>query len=156
MSQRPRSGDWGFVVFFAIVHPRSSTTNAFFSGHPSPTVDLPSKLAQLQASATKEYSLKNYPAAAELYSEAAEVQDEINGEMSPENADLLYQYGKCLYHVAVSNSDVLGGKVAGEEPKRKKRKTAASSSAGAAQGSADVKAESSGGLIGDALKIWAR
>ena len=35
--------------------------------------------------------------------------------MSPKNADLLYAYGRCLYHVAVSNSDVLGSKVAGEK-----------------------------------------
>ncbi|KAI7097283.1 hypothetical protein KC352_g38636, partial [Hortaea werneckii] len=96
---------------------------------------LTGKLDHLKASATKEYSLKNYAAAAEFYSEAAEVQDQLNGEMVPENADLLYQYGRCLYHVAVSKSDVLGGKVAGgEEPKRKKRKVAAeSSAAGAAE-----------------------
>lgn len=79
----------------------------------------------LKASATKEYSLKNWSAAADLYSEAVEIQDEINGEMAPENAELLYQYGRCLYKVAVSTSDVLGGKVAGdEEPKKKKRKAA--------------------------------
>ncbi|KAH9819783.1 NASP-related protein sim3-like [Teratosphaeria destructans] len=111
--------------------------------------ELNAKLEQLKASATKEYSLKNYNAAAEYYSEAAEVQDRINGEMSPENADLLYQYGRCLYHVAVSNSDVLGGKVAStEEPKRKKRKVAPaeSSAAGTANG------EGNSGLIGDALK----
>ncbi|KAF2773613.1 hypothetical protein EJ03DRAFT_255354, partial [Teratosphaeria nubilosa] len=111
--------------------------------------ELNAKLEQLKASATKEYSLKNYNAAAEYYSEAAEVQDQINGEMSPENADLLYQYGRCLYHVAVSNSDVLGGKVAStEEPKRKKRKVAPaeSSAAGAANG------QGSSGLISDALK----
>lgn len=102
--------------------------------------ELQKKLDHLKASATQQYSLKNYSAAAEFFSEAAEVQDQINGEMSPENADLLYQYGRCLYHVGVSKSDVLGGKVAGggEEPKRKKRKTAApvaeSSAAGAAKG----------------------
>ncbi|KAI7082470.1 hypothetical protein KC356_g8333 [Hortaea werneckii] len=108
---------------------------------------LTGKLDHLKASATKEYSLKNYAAAAEFYSEAAEVQDQLNGEMVPENADLLYQYGRCLYHVAVARSDVLGGKVAGgEEPKRKKRKVAAeSSAAGAAEG--DGRA-----VIGDALK----
>lgn len=106
--------------------------------------DLHKKLSHLKASATQQYSLKNYSAAAEFFSEAAEVQDELNGEMSPENADLLYQYGRCLYHVGVSKSDVLGGKVAGggaaaEEPKKKKkRKTAKpeaeSSAAGAASG----------------------
>lgn len=119
---------------------------------PEPSIpELQKKLDHLKASATQQYSLKNYSAAAEFYSEAAEVQDLINGEMSPENADLLYQYGRCLYHVGVSKSDVLGGKVAGnsnEEPKRKKRKTAKvdgaeSSAAGAAKGE---------GLVADALK----
>jgi HAT1-interacting factor 1 len=118
------------------------------------TTDLQTKLSHLKASATQQYSLKNYSAAAEFYSEAAEVQDAINGEMSPENADLLYLYGRCLYHVGVSKSDVLGGKVAGnntaEEPKRKKRKTkqvegvAESSAAGAAKGE--------GSLLADAIK----
>lgn len=88
------------------------------------TADNAQQLQHLLATATQQYALKNYSQAAEAYSEAAELQDQINGEMSLENADLLYQYGRCLYHVAVSNSDVLGGKVAGsaEEPKRKKRK----------------------------------
>ena len=35
--------------------------------------------------------------------------------MSSRNAELLYSYGRCLYHVAVKNSDVLGSKVAGEK-----------------------------------------
>jgi HAT1-interacting factor 1 len=107
---------------------------------------LQKKLDHLKASATQQYSLKNYSAAAELYSEAAEVQDLINGEMSPDNADLLYQYGRCLYHVGVSKSDVLGGKVAGngnEEPKRKKRKTAENGADDAAKGK---------GIIAGALK----
>ena len=34
--------------------------------------------------------------------------------MAPENAELLYAYGRCLYQVAVSRSDVLGGKVGKE------------------------------------------
>ena len=112
--------------------------------------ELETKFEQLKASATQQYSLKNYGAAADFYSEAAEVQDEIHGEMSPENADVLYQYGRCLYHLAVSNSDVLGGKVAStnaEEPKRKKRKLASaeSSASGANSG------EASHGLVGDAM-----
>ncbi|KAG8628701.1 hypothetical protein KVT40_002566 [Elsinoe batatas] len=83
------------------------------------------KLSQLKASATREYALKNYTAAADLYSEATELQATFNGEMSPQNAELLHAYGRCLYHVAISKSDVLGSKVAGsgtEEPKKKKRK----------------------------------
>ncbi|KAK3674596.1 hypothetical protein LTR78_005682 [Recurvomyces mirabilis] len=103
--------------------------------HQLTPAELVSQLDKLKANATQQYSLKNYDAAAELYSEAAEVQDQINGEMSLDNADLLYQYGRCLYHVAVSRSDVLGGKVAStEEPKRKKRKIAESSASRAAKG----------------------
>jgi HAT1-interacting factor 1 len=110
---------------------------------------LQAKLEQLKASATQQYSLKNYSAAAEFYSEAAEVQDQVNGEMSIENSDLLYQYGRCLYHLGVSKSDVLGGKVAGnnngsEEPKSKKRKTAAPTAEGSAAGADKT--------IADALK----
>ena len=73
------------------------------------------RLKDLVAQATAKYAVKDYNAAAELYSQATELQAEINGEMSPQNADLLYSYGRCLYHVAVSNSDVLGSKVAGEK-----------------------------------------
>ena len=85
-------------------------------------------LAGIIAQATLKYSVKDYDAAAELYSQATELQAEINGEMSPENADLLYAYGRCLYHVAVKKSDVLGSKVAGvdqaqsKEPRTKKAK----------------------------------
>ena len=101
------------------------------------------RLEQLKAAATKAYSLKDYNEAAERYADACEVQDEVNGEMVNENADLLYLYGRCLYHVAVANSDVLGGKVASsEEPKRKKRKVSKKEENG----------EGSSSLIGDAIK----
>ncbi|KZF20097.1 hypothetical protein L228DRAFT_270850 [Xylona heveae TC161] len=94
------------------------------------------QLAELIAQASLQYSLKNYDAAAELYSEATALQAELNGEMAPENADLLYAYGRCLYHVGVANSNVLGGKVAGEKPsnesaKPKKKKSSAAASAAA-------------------------
>ena len=72
------------------------------------------RLDDLKAQATLKYAVKDYNAAAELYSQATELQATINGEMAAENADLLYAYGRCLYHVAVANSDVLGSKVAGE------------------------------------------
>ncbi|THZ16268.1 hypothetical protein D6C89_09346 [Aureobasidium pullulans] len=88
------------------------------------TEEAQAELARLQAAATKEYSLKNYAGASEFYSQASQLQAQLNGEMSLDNADLLYQYGRCLYHLAVSNSDVLGNKVAGSgEPQKKKRKT---------------------------------
>ena len=73
------------------------------------------RLADLIAQATSKYAVKDYAPASELYSQATELQAELNGEMAVENADLLYSYGKCLYFVAVSNSDVLGAKAAGEK-----------------------------------------
>ncbi|OCK88111.1 uncharacterized protein K441DRAFT_621878 [Cenococcum geophilum 1.58] len=89
------------------------------------TSDVPSKekLAELTTAANLQYSLKNYSTAADLFSEATELQAEINGEMAPENAELLYRYGRCLYKVAVAKSDVLGGKVAAEEKNGKSKKT---------------------------------
>ena len=77
------------------------------------------RLDDLISKATIQYSLKKYDEAAELYAHATELQAEINGEMSLQNADLLYAYGRCLYHVAVQKSDVLGSKVAGEKPLEK-------------------------------------
>ncbi|KAE8321417.1 hypothetical protein BDV39DRAFT_17082 [Aspergillus sergii] len=71
-------------------------------------------LANLTERAAAKDAVKDFNAAAELYSEATELQAKLNGELSPDNADLLYSYGKSLYNVAVSKSDVLGSKVAGE------------------------------------------
>lgn len=79
------------------------------------------RLADLTAKATSKYSVKDYDSAAEFYSQATELQAEINGEMSSQNADLLYAYGRCLYHLAVKNSDVLGSKVAGEKHDESKK-----------------------------------
>ena len=79
------------------------------------------RLNNLIAQATHHYSKRDYDTAVELYADATELQAEIYGEMSPSNADLLYAYGRCLYHVAVKNSDVLGSKVAGGKPKAKPR-----------------------------------
>ena len=76
--------------------------------------EAPESFEDFLAQATAHYAQKNYKTAAELYSRATELQAQINGEMSPKNADLLYLYGRCLYHVAVEKSDVLGSKVAGE------------------------------------------
>lgn len=71
------------------------------------------RLESLIAQATAKYAIKDYLPAAEYYSQATELQAALNGEMAVENADLLYSYGKCLYFVAVKNSDVLGGEAAG-------------------------------------------
>ena len=72
-------------------------------------------LADLVAQATLKYSIKDYDAAADLYSQATELQAALKGEMATQNAELLYAYGRCLYHVAVRKSDVLGSKVADEK-----------------------------------------
>ena len=71
------------------------------------------ELANLTAAASQKYALKHYAAAADLYSQAANLQSELRDEMDPLNADILYRYGRSLYHVGVAKSDVLGGKVAG-------------------------------------------
>ncbi|CAI7601706.1 unnamed protein product [Penicillium discolor] len=73
------------------------------------------QLDDLIARAAAKDATKDHDSASELYSLATELQAELNGELSPENADLLYAYGKSLYNVAVSKSDVLGSKVAGEQ-----------------------------------------
>ena len=81
-----------------------------------------SLLDDLTQKAKARYAIKDYSYAAELYSRATELQAELNGEMSLKNADLLYMYGRCLYHVAVRNSDVLGSKVAGEKQENGEKK----------------------------------
>jgi len=95
------------------------------------------KLKEMVDSANLQYTLKNYTQAADLYSSATEIQAEVNGEMAPENAELLYLYGRCLYKVAVAKSDVLGGQVAAEKKKSKtngtnKQNGAAAASSGSA------------------------
>ncbi|KAJ6140436.1 hypothetical protein N7470_010441 [Penicillium chermesinum] len=76
--------------------------------------DKQTQLKKLIEQAAAKDAIKDHNAASELYSQATELQAELNGELSPENADLLYAYGKSLYNVAVGRSDVLGSKVAGE------------------------------------------
>ncbi|PYI00481.1 hypothetical protein BO78DRAFT_355519 [Aspergillus sclerotiicarbonarius CBS 121057] len=71
-------------------------------------------LDELIKQAAAKDAIKDFNAAAELYSEATELQAKLNGELALDNADLLFAYGKALYNVAVSKSDVLGSKVAGE------------------------------------------
>ena len=86
--------------------PRTASTNNIN--------DQQARLQELITRAAAKDAIKDFNAAAELYSEATELQVELNGEMSLDNADLLFAYGKALYNVAVSKSDVLGTKVAGE------------------------------------------
>lgn len=74
-------------------------------------------LADMVAKATALYQSKKYEEAAEIFSTATERQAELNGEMATENADVLFLYGRCLFKVGQSNSDVLGGKAPSEKKK---------------------------------------
>ncbi|RAK75107.1 SHNi-TPR domain-containing protein [Aspergillus fijiensis CBS 313.89] len=80
-------------------------------------------LDNLISQAAAKDAIKDYSAAAELYSEATELQAKLNGELALDNADLLFAYGKALYNVAVSKSDVLGSKVATEPPSQSNNPT---------------------------------
>lgn len=84
--------------------------------HASIAQDKRAQLDDLIACAAAKDAAKDFNSASELYSQATELQAELNGELSPENADLLYAYGKSLFNVAVSKSDVLGTKVADPQP----------------------------------------
>ncbi|KAL4737381.1 hypothetical protein BDV11DRAFT_206817 [Aspergillus similis] len=77
-------------------------------------IDERQRLEALIRRAVAKDAMKDYNAAAELYSEATEIQAKLNGELSLDNANLLFTYGKALYNVAVSKSDVLGSKFAGK------------------------------------------
>ncbi|KAK4121425.1 hypothetical protein N657DRAFT_555158, partial [Parathielavia appendiculata] len=85
-------------------------------------------LADLSAKAGALYARKQYEEAAEVYAQAAEMQAEMNGEMNPENAEILFLYGRALFKVGQSKSDVLGGKApeAKKTPKPKPAKSAKS------------------------------
>lgn len=76
-------------------------------------------LADLCAKGTAQYAHKNYEAAADIYAHASELQAELNGEMSPDNAEILFLYGRSLFKVGQQKSDVLGGRAQGEEKKKK-------------------------------------
>ncbi|KAI1466099.1 uncharacterized protein F4812DRAFT_96993 [Daldinia caldariorum] len=95
-------------------------------------------LADLTARANALYAQKKYEEAAEVFSQATEMQAEINGEMAPENADILFLYGRSLFKVGQSKSDVLGGKPTGEKKSKGKKSQAESSTANATN---DKKAE---------------
>lgn len=107
------------------------------------TTDIRAQLDDLITRAAAKDATKDHNAASELYSQATELQAELNGEMSPENADLLYAYGKSLYNVAVSKSDVLGSKVAGEPQ--------TSSNAPIAKATSASSATTGGALVKDAI-----
>lgn len=76
-------------------------------------------LADLSAKGSALYAHKNYEEAAEVFSRASNLQAELNGELAPENAEILFHYGRSLFRVGQSKSDVLGGQAAGESKKTK-------------------------------------
>ncbi|KAJ5647536.1 hypothetical protein N7490_003908 [Penicillium lividum] len=118
------------------------------SNHPVETEAARDKRTQLEdliTQAAAKDAIKDHNTASELYSQATELQAELNGELSPENANLLYAYGKSLYNVAVSKSDVLGSKVAGEQPQAQHNK-ALSANTGSAKSSGTGK-----NLVQDAI-----
>ncbi|EPS37865.1 hypothetical protein H072_8367 [Dactylellina haptotyla CBS 200.50] len=99
------------------------------------------KLASLSAEAAKEYAHKNYAKAAELYASAAEQQAAVNGEENPINADLLYLYGRALYHCGLEKSDVLGTGVGSGEAAREKKRADGEEEESKGKGKAKRKAE---------------
>lgn len=76
-------------------------------------------LADLSAKGSALYTHKNYEEAAEVFSRASNLQAELNGELAPENAEILFHYGRSLFRVGQSKSDVLGGQAAAESKKTK-------------------------------------
>ena len=75
-------------------------------------------LADLSAKGAALYAHKNYEEAAEVFSRASILQAELNGETSPDNAEILFHYGRSLFKVGQSKSDVLGGTAAPEKKKK--------------------------------------
>lgn len=89
------------------------------------TLSLKVSLADLTARASGLYAQKKFDEAAEVYAQAAEMQAEMNGEMSPENAEILFLYGRSLFKVGQGKSDVLGGKAPATDagkPKQQQKK----------------------------------
>ncbi|KAK3351815.1 hypothetical protein B0H65DRAFT_489593 [Neurospora tetraspora] len=109
-----------------------STPTPAASGTATPVVELNAEqaalslkvsLADLSAQAASQYAQKNYDEAAELYAQAAEMQAEMNGEMNPDNAEILFLYGRALFKVGQSKSDVLGGRAPEPKPEKKTAKS---------------------------------
>ncbi|KAK0635802.1 hypothetical protein B0T17DRAFT_587173 [Bombardia bombarda] len=124
--------------------PTSGTATPFELDPEQAAQSLKVSLADLSAKAAAQFAHKNYDEAAEMYAQAAEMQAEMNGEMSPDNAEILFMYGRALFKVGQSKSDVLGGRAPEakkQQPKPKpKPKTATNESASSA---AQTKVENS-------------
>jgi HAT1-interacting factor 1 len=65
-----------------------------------------SEVSKLVSEGSKAYSHKDYELACDKYGEACQEFSEAGGE---EDADLLFLYGKALFHSAVTKSEVFGG-----------------------------------------------
>ncbi|KAL1837942.1 hypothetical protein VTJ49DRAFT_3237 [Mycothermus thermophilus] len=89
-------------------------------------------LADLCAKATALFAHKKYEEAVEIYGQAAEMQAEMNGEMNPANAEILFLYGRALFKVGQSKSDVLGGKAPEAKPAKPKASKSTNGSTSAA------------------------
>lgn len=79
-------------------------------------------LADVCAKGAAHFAHRRYEEAAECYARAAEMQAELDGEMDPRNAEVLFLYGRSLFKVGQGKSDVLGGKAAGKEKGKEKEK----------------------------------
>lgn len=77
-------------------------------------------LADVCAKGAARFAHKRYDEAAECYARAAGMQAELDGEMDPRNAEVLFLYGRSLFKVGQGKSDVLGGKAAGKEKEKGK------------------------------------
>ncbi|EGO60318.1 hypothetical protein NEUTE1DRAFT_115688 [Neurospora tetrasperma FGSC 2508] len=133
-----------------------STPTPAASGTATPIVELNAEeaalslkvsLADLSAHAAAQYAQKNYDEAAELYAQAAEMQAEMNGEMNPDNAEILFLYGRALFKVGQSKSDVLGGRAPEPKPEKKAAKSKKQKKA-----ATEEKEEGSSSLIKDAVE----
>lgn len=139
-----------------------STPTPAASGTATPVVELNAEqaaqslkvsLADLSAHAAAQYAQKNYDEAAELYAQAAEMQAEMNGEMNPDNAEILFLYGRALFKVGQSKSDVLGGRAPEPKPEKKAAKSKKQKKTAAETPSSEANGEgSSTSLIKDAVE----
>jgi HAT1-interacting factor 1 len=91
------------------------------------------------------YAKRNFESAADLYSEALELRVQVHGDQDPDNADLLFGYGRSLYQVGIAKSDVLGAEKTDGEQKVKKSKV----DTGVGEGSSKSAAKDE--AIGEAL-----
>ena len=101
-------------------------------------------LADLCAKAQARYAHRQYEDAAEIFSQAAEMQAELNGEMAPENAEILFFYGRALFKVGQGKSDVLGGKAPDTDKAAAKKKGGANGVAKAKKAAAAASARANG------------